>query len=186
MSAKPRCAEKSQDERILVLLVFGLGISLLHWAGCLPPVTKPVSANTSSTGSHYYIWPETSGIPTGLFYFSSPAPLSEKDLQTWMGMHAEGVIRDTSESVTTLVENCLLSCAPLEPYIAPLFFQPVSINRAPPEVLATLPGIGEKLAARIVAYREKHGPFRQPADLLQVNGIGPGKFRGVAGQFIID
>lgn len=46
---------------------------------------------------------------------------------------------------------------------------PVNINRATREELMTLPGIGEKTAARIIAAR----PFRSVNDLLRSEGIGP-------------
>ena len=36
-----------------------------------------------------------------------------------------------------------------------------------------LPGIGPVTAIAIVEYRGAHGPFRTPADLLAVRGIGP-------------
>jgi competence ComEA-like helix-hairpin-helix protein len=49
----------------------------------------------------------------------------------------------------------------------------VNINAADADSLATLPGIGEALAARIVAYRELHGPFARIEDLDAVAGIGP-------------
>jgi competence protein ComEA len=48
----------------------------------------------------------------------------------------------------------------------------VELNRADRTALATLPGLGTTLADRILAYREAHGPFRQPEDLLAVPGIG--------------
>ncbi len=49
----------------------------------------------------------------------------------------------------------------------------VDLNQATEQQLMRLPGIGEVLAARIVAYREEHGPFHAVDDLDQVSGIGP-------------
>ena len=48
----------------------------------------------------------------------------------------------------------------------------VNLNTASAEELASLPGIGSVLAARIVAYREEHGPFQSLDALKQVSGIG--------------
>jgi len=52
----------------------------------------------------------------------------------------------------------------------------VNINTANIEQLATLPGVGTKLAARIVEYRQKSGTFRTSQDLLNVKGIGEKNF----------
>jgi competence protein ComEA len=49
----------------------------------------------------------------------------------------------------------------------------IDVNRADWPELALLPGVGEKLAQRIVAYRGRHGPFTDLADLRRVHGIGP-------------
>ena len=48
----------------------------------------------------------------------------------------------------------------------------ININTASVEELAQLKGIGPSHAAKIVAYREKNGPFKMPEDLRQVSGIG--------------
>ena len=48
----------------------------------------------------------------------------------------------------------------------------ININTASAEQLAQLKGIGPSHAAKIVAYREKNGPFKMPEDLRQVSGIG--------------
>ncbi|HSS21709.1 MAG TPA: ComEA family DNA-binding protein [Pyrinomonadaceae bacterium] len=53
----------------------------------------------------------------------------------------------------------------------------VNINTAAPEELEKLPGIGEVIAARIVAHREKYGPFRRAEHLMMVQGISNKKFR---------
>jgi len=48
----------------------------------------------------------------------------------------------------------------------------VDINQAEAAELAQIPGVGEKLAERIVAHRHTHGPFRTHDELRQVPGIG--------------
>ena len=53
----------------------------------------------------------------------------------------------------------------------------LDLNAASVEQLATLPGIGPKLAARIVAYREKAGSFSSTEELMNVRGIGEKNFQ---------
>lgn len=55
----------------------------------------------------------------------------------------------------------------------------VNINAADAAELASLPGIGEELAARIVEYRTKNGAFAAQEDIMNVPGIGEGKFEAV-------
>ncbi len=52
----------------------------------------------------------------------------------------------------------------------------VNLNTASVEQLTTLPGVGPKLAARIVEYRQKSGAFRAPQELLNVKGVGEKNF----------
>jgi len=51
----------------------------------------------------------------------------------------------------------------------------VNINTASVEQLTTLPGVGPKLAARIVEYRQK-ASFRSPQELMNVKGVGEKNF----------
>ena len=50
---------------------------------------------------------------------------------------------------------------------------PLSLNTATEQQLDALPGIGPVLAARIVAWRQQHGPFASVDSLADVPGIGP-------------
>jgi competence ComEA-like helix-hairpin-helix protein len=59
--------------------------------------------------------------------------------------------------------------------------QTLDINRADVMALQALPGVGPALARRIVAHRETHGPFRKPADLLQVSGVGAKRYARLHG-----
>ena len=57
--------------------------------------------------------------------------------------------------------------------------QPISLNRATQTELETLPGIGEKKAQAILAYRNAHGRFRSCEELLEVEGIGEATLEGL-------
>jgi competence ComEA-like helix-hairpin-helix protein len=52
----------------------------------------------------------------------------------------------------------------------------VNINTATAQQLAELPGVGEKLAARIVEYRQKSGGFKAAQELMNVQGVGEKNF----------
>src|SRR5882762_7928105 len=49
----------------------------------------------------------------------------------------------------------------------------VNINTASAEQLTTLPGVGPKLAARIVEYRQKSGAFKSVSELMNVKDLEP-------------
>ncbi len=52
----------------------------------------------------------------------------------------------------------------------------VNINTADASVLESLPGVGPSTAKAIIAHRQANGPFGKIEGLLDVKGIGDGKF----------
>lgn len=52
----------------------------------------------------------------------------------------------------------------------------VNVNSASAAQLEALPGIGAAMAARIIEYRQKHGPFKRLDELMNVRGIGEKNF----------
>ncbi len=63
--------------------------------------------------------------------------------------------------------------------------KPVNINKGTAEELEMIQGIGPTLAQRIIQYREEHGPFKQPDDLMNVNGIGGAKLQKIKAQIAV-
>lgn len=57
----------------------------------------------------------------------------------------------------------------------------LDINTATKVQLMELPGIGEVIAERIIAYRTTNGDFRAISDLLNVDGIGETKLQQIKG-----
>lgn len=49
----------------------------------------------------------------------------------------------------------------------------IAVNTASAAELELLPGVGPVMAQRIIDDRAANGPFRSPADLDRVKGIGP-------------
>ena len=62
----------------------------------------------------------------------------------------------------------------------------ININTAGINELTTLPRIGPKIAQRIIDYREKNGPFRDPKDLLNVRGIGKKTFENLQAKITVE
>lgn len=62
----------------------------------------------------------------------------------------------------------------------------VNLNTAPATELQKIKGIGSKIAAEIVAYREANGPFKTVEDLMKVKGIGQKKYDSIKDSITIE
>lgn len=61
----------------------------------------------------------------------------------------------------------------------------VNVNTASAAEFEQLPGIGAKVAARIVDYRTKKGPFKKVEELMNVQGIGEKSFLKLRSQLTV-
>lgn len=62
----------------------------------------------------------------------------------------------------------------------------INLNTASKEELMLLDGIGEKMAERILAYREENGPFAKVEDIQNVKGIGEKTYAKIAGELTVE
>ncbi len=102
-------------------------------------------------------------------------PSGGKDTIDWLLQAAGGVTGSANLSALELKVPTTTENVP----------QKVNINRAEAWLLEALPGVGEALAARVVEYRQKNGPFRNTDDLLKVSGFGTGVYDRIKGLITV-
>lgn len=106
-------------------------------------------------------------------YTSTAAQETKSTSAAFVGTKAEKTISTTA--AVTSVE------LPTEE--EPLF---LDINTASADELSRLPGIGEVLAASIVAYREENGAFLNIEQIMEVDGIGEFRFGEICGYIYVE
>lgn len=94
--------------------------------------------------------------------------------------------RNTGSGAVTLAVPAQMQTAPTAAATAPTqtvpeetVSFPVNINTADVETLTALPGIGQVLAERILAYRQQNGSFRAIEEITKVEGIGEKKAEAI-------
>jgi competence protein ComEA len=80
---------------------------------------------------------------------------------------------------------CLVGSAPAFAGTAKEPVSKVNLNTATADQLASVPGLGPKLAARIVEQRQKSGGFKSVEDILSVKGIGEKSFAKIQGHLTV-
>lgn len=63
--------------------------------------------------------------------------------------------------------------------------QPVNLNTATVAELDQLPGVGPVTAQKIIDWRTQHGRFDSPAELQEVDGIGPKTYADLASMVTV-
>lgn len=62
----------------------------------------------------------------------------------------------------------------------------VNINTATKQELCGIPGVGETRAAAIISYRESHGGFAKPEDIMKVSGIKEGMYNKIKDSISVE
>ncbi|HEY9746126.1 MAG TPA: helix-hairpin-helix domain-containing protein [Oculatellaceae cyanobacterium] len=134
---------------------------LRHWDALLLSIF--LCALTGMTG--YLLWPQPQTV------------LNLRPAASSMEVVAPAVLDSEAEPLqaqTPVSEKHSKSRRhkPAKPKAPPV----LNINTASLQQLQLLPGIGPKMAERVLQYRKEHGVFRSPEEIMEVKGIGPKKF----------
>lgn len=105
---------------------------------------------------------------------SAPNPAAQKTDVSYRWGKAEGrkigaLFRISGNEKISIADQ------PLPEKLKPFFFYPMDINRVSADLLQIVPGIGDKLADRIIRRRQEQGDFRDLAELGRIEGIGKKK-----------
>ena len=86
------------------------------------------------------------------------------------------VIPSTAANVTDASMMATQTESIADPTVVPVEDKRVNLNTATLEELDALPGVGPSTAKNIIAYREAHGGFAAPEEIMNVKRIGEKTF----------
>jgi competence protein ComEA len=205
-AARVRVGPRAAVGVLLVAVLVAAGLGLAAWRSWpedpvatgepLPERTAPVAVSSPPTGAAPVSAPaptpvvvHVAGLVAGPGLVTLPAGSRVGDALTAAGGALPGADLDAVNLARVLVDGeQVLVPAPGQapPRVAATApgsggggGGPLDLNAATADELDDLPGVGEVLAARIVAWREENGRFGSVDDLGEVPGIGPKVLDGV-------
>ena len=172
---------------VLALMIAYYGIALFNLSNCFGYEERNVRMeDLTRTAPPRAV---ASKPPVSLPAKPQPALEMVKPLQTQPGKSAQSAVKPARRSGG--FSYCIDSSETLQPKCksgkgkVSLQFK-IDINRAPVSELVNLNGIGEKLAERIIDFRNSNGLFSCIEELLNVPGIGAKKFDKIKDSITVE
>lgn len=154
-----------------------VGISQLPKGDKLHHKFAVIDQNTVITGSHN--WSNAANHNNDETVLILKNPLIAEHYQQEFNDLYETAILGLPKTLLSKIEKDQQDCSTFTTPSSPVTNQIININTATQAELETLPGVGEKLAQRIIEERKKQ-PFTSLADLKRVSGIGDKKLEKMA------
>ena len=173
----------------VILLLLGLTIFCIDLCRPFHPVWSdpfPASTDLPTQPSPHWIIEVTGDVEnSGIYVFHAPPTAREALQRAGYPDDTDSIPVDRMHGVLktgTRVElgrsdgkTARVTISSMDPAKKLVLGIPVPLNQSGAEALAMIPGISERLALRIVAFRDSNGPFRSFNDLDRVKGVGPKK-----------
>jgi competence protein ComEA len=178
-----------RKDQLVIALMLGLAILLIGLFRPSHPFRSMLapSQNNLKTEPHRQWIVEVAGAikNPGIYTFDTPptanqaiqnagGPVGEHRLLFDTAGHAldTGMRIELQESNEDRLRITITPMGSRERFVLAI---PIELNEAGVEDLVMIPGIGHRLARRIVEFRKSHGPFKAWDELKGVKGIGPKK-----------
>lgn len=153
---------------LIKLAMLGVTLGSLIWIGSVTPIrqvaphsAQPVGVAQAGAASRQVLAPPSATLsPAGESTLVPKVP----DVPTVQPVAVREPVAPREEPVPAV--------RPMHHAVA----RQVDLNHATASDLEALPGIGPKLAQRVIEHRVAKGPFTKVEDLRQVKGIGRKKF----------
>ena len=182
--------EKNWSRDIALLLTAAFLVAVYFARGFYIPDNPAPAAYTPSVEKTIFEIEDSSGLSK---VYTSPKDISPKDAMTMAGAppftkgnrglkYADTIIKTGSKITINKDGSAQIGRMSGEKHI--VFFIPLDINMAAAQDFEALPGIGPKLAKKIVETRERLGGFKTIDDLKKVKGIGDKKFGKIRDKLI--
>ena len=179
--------QKNLSESIPVFLVLGLCLLAVSLFSNQSYIFEENSIPAITDIAEKYVWITGSPKVKEGLYLLTPEQLKETFPELLPHVTIPSAPPESDSMVSAIrYKSNVPQPVNLPPAVANIFFEPISINRAEKEILSTLPGIGPKLAERIVLRRDNKGPFRSKDELLHITGIGPKKLDRLLDHIILN
>ena len=163
----------------------------ITWSTDAGPSSQPGTSCAPPGYIHFLQTPTANTPPTPPSKPAPPEPSKKSISVLWPGpvqlaLAVLILVAATALAVHTLVKVKPGSDSEIASDRAQESNRPLNLNRAGEAELRLLPGVGPKLAQRIVEHREKNGKFRSVDDLRLVPGIGKVTFERLCSRVTVD
>ena len=168
--------------KFIIISLVCLFVGLIAFQNIDPNIKNPIDDSSISEVDESKVSATIEGevVIPGIYRLDKDGTLN--DLINAAGGLLESADQDAINRDVLLSTQVYFYIPPISVFMndcEPAIAEKININQATAEQLATLSFVSDALAAKIVEYREKNGPFKTIEQLKEVSGIGQATYEKI-------